>query len=186
VTSALSRQEHREWRQAERRALRDHNVQQLTTLRSLAASGAGLTSLIYPDCVWYVTSAEFMVAGMRIRAGRVYRPTLIALTRALGCMPTVPLLTAGRYGPFWVLTFDLATAPLAVLADKLFILPDRHGSSASPAVPTTPVDVGHHGYSRRRVEALYGFHRVFPPTMVNLNLWPMTSRHPSPGAARGP
>jgi hypothetical protein len=69
-------------------------------------------------------------------------------------MPTVPLLAAGRYGPLWVLTFDLATAPLAVLADKLFILPDRHGGSASPAAPTTPVDAGRHGYSRRRVEAL--------------------------------
>lgn len=139
MTSALSRPERREWRQAERRALRDHDAQQLTTLRSLAVSGAGLTSLIYPDCVWCVTSAEFMIAGKRIRAGRVYRPTLIALTRAFGRMPAVPLLAAARYGPFWVLTFDLPAAPLAVLADKLFILPDRHGS---PASPTTPVDGG--------------------------------------------
>lgn len=154
MTSPLSRPERREWRQAERRALRDHDAQQLTTLRSLAATGGGLTSLIYPDCVWCVTSAEFMIAGKRIRAGRVYRPTLIALTRALGRMPAVPLLTAGRYGPFWVLTFDLPAAPLAVLADKLFILPDRHGGSASPAAPTTPVDAGRHGYSGRRVEAL--------------------------------
>jgi hypothetical protein len=154
VTSPLSRPERREWRQAERRALRDHDSQQLTTLRSLAATGGTLTSLIYPDCVWCVTSAEFMIAGKRIRAGRVYRPTLIALTRAFGRMPAVPLLTAGRYGPFWVLTFDLPAAPLAVLADKLFILPDRHGSSASPAAPTTPVDVGRRGYTRRRVEAL--------------------------------
>lgn len=84
-----------------------------------------------------------MIAGKRIRAGRVHRPTLIALTQALGRMPAVPLLTAGRYGPFWVLTFDLATAPLAVLADQLSILPDRHGGSAPPAAPTTPVGAGH-------------------------------------------
>jgi len=157
VISALSRPEHREWRQAERRALRDHNAEQLTALRSLAATGGGLTSLIYPDCGGYVTPAEFMIAGRRIRAGCAYRPALIALTQALGRMPTVALITVGRYGPFWVLTFDSATAPLTVLADKLFILPDRHDSPASSA--GLPPIVG----SRRRVTAPYqGFSSRFP------------------------
>ena len=57
-------------------------------------------------------------------------------------MPTVALLTASRYGPYWVLTFELATAPLVVLVDKLSILPDRHGDSTPLAAPTAPVDGG--------------------------------------------
>ncbi len=136
----MSFSERRRWRQVERRAVREHNAQQLTTLRILAATGGALTSLIYPDSGGYATSAEFMIAGTRIRAGRVHRPTLSALTQALGCMPTVALLTASRYGPYWVLTFELATAPLVVLVDKLSILPDRHGGSTPLAAPTAPVD----------------------------------------------
>ena len=139
----MSFPERRRWRQVERRAVREHNARQLTTLRILAASGGALTSLIYPDSGGYATSAEFMIAGTRIRAGRVHRPTLSALTQALGCMPTVALLTASRYGPYWVLTFELATAPLVVLADQLSILPDRHGASPPLAAPTAPVDGRH-------------------------------------------
>jgi hypothetical protein len=134
----MSFPERRRWRQVERRAVREHNAKQLTTLRILAATGGALTSLIYPDSGRYATSVEFMIAGTRIRAGRVHRPTLSALTQALGCMPTVALLTASRYGPYWVLTFELATAPLVVLVDKLSILPDRHGGSTPLAAPTAP------------------------------------------------
>jgi hypothetical protein len=47
---------------------------------------------------------------------------------------------AGRYGPYWVLTFELATAPLVVLVDELSILPDRHGGSAPLPAPAAPVD----------------------------------------------
>lgn len=151
----LSRPERRTWRQAERRAVREHNAQQLTTLRSLAASGGGLTSLIYPASGGYATSAEFMIAGKRIRAGRAHRPTLRALTQALGSMPTVALRTASRYGPHWVLTFELAAAPLAVLVDKLSILPDRHGGSASLAAPTAPV-AGRHRSIRFRPDLNQG------------------------------
>jgi hypothetical protein len=136
--AVMSRSERGKWRQAERRIVREHNARQLTTLRSLAATGGGLTSLICPDSGGYATSAEFMIAGQRIRAGRVHRAALSALTQALGSTPAVALLAAGRYGPCWVLTFDLATAPLVVLADKLSILPDRPGGSAPLAVPTAP------------------------------------------------
>jgi hypothetical protein len=136
----MSFPERRRWRQVGRRAVREHNAQQLTTLRILAATGGALTSLIYPDSGGYATPAEFTIAGTRIRAGRVHRPTLSALTQAFGCMPAVALLTAGRYGPYWVLTFELATAPLVVLVDQLSILPDRHGGSTLLAAPTAPVD----------------------------------------------
>jgi len=141
--ASLSRSERRKWRQAGRSALRDHDTQQLTTLRSLAATGGMLTSLIWRDSAGYATSAELVIAGKRIRVGRVHRPTLSALNQALGCMSTVPLLGASRYGPYWVLTFELATAPLAILADKLSILPDRHYGSALLAPATAPVDGRH-------------------------------------------
>jgi energy-coupling factor transporter ATP-binding protein EcfA2 len=145
----MSFSERRRWRRAERRAVREHSAQQLTTLRILAATGGALTSLIYPDSGGYATSAEFMIAGTRIRAGRVHRPTLSALTQALGCTPAVALLTASRYGPYWVLTFESATAPLAVLIDELSILPGRHGGSAPLPAPTAPVD-GRHRSTRIR------------------------------------
>jgi hypothetical protein len=146
----MSRPERRQWRQAEHLIVREHNAQQLTTLRSLAATGGGLTSLVYPDSGGYATSAEFIIASKRIRAGRAHRPTLSALTEALGSMPAVALLTASRYGPCWVLTFEVATAPLAVLVDRLSILPDRHGGSAPLAAPTAPAD-GRHRSIRGRV-----------------------------------
>ena len=146
----MSFPERRRWRHVERRAVRERNAQQLTTLRILAATRGALTSLIYPDSGGYATSAEFIIAGTRIRAGCVHRPTLSALTQALGCMPTVALLTASRYGPYWVLTFELATAPLVVLVDKLSILPDRHGGSAPLAAPAAPVDGRHRSTRFRR------------------------------------
>lgn len=134
----LTRAERRRWRRAERRALRDHDAQQLTTLQSLAATGGGLTGLLYQDCGGHTASAEFMIAGKRIRAGRVHRPTLRSLTQAVGSMPAVPLLAASRYRPYWVLTFELPAAPLAVLADRLTILPDRHVGPAWLAALTPP------------------------------------------------
>jgi hypothetical protein len=141
--AVMSRPEHRKWRQAERRIVREHNARQLITLRCLAATGGALTSLTYPDSGGYATSAEFMIAGKRIRAGRAHHPTLSALTQALGSRPAVALLAAGRYGPYWVLTFGLPAAPLVVLADKLSILPDRNGGYAPPAAPTAPVEGRH-------------------------------------------
>lgn len=137
----LTGRERREWRQVELRALRDHDAQQLTTLRSLAAAGGGLTSLLHRDCAGHTASAEFIIAGKRIQAGRVHRPALRALTQAIAAMPAVPLLAASRYRPYWVLTFQLPAAPLAVLADKLTILPDRHHGSAWPAALTPPAGV---------------------------------------------
>jgi hypothetical protein len=136
----MSHPERRKWRRAERRIVREHSAQQLTTLRSLGAAGGGLTGLIYTDSGGYAVSAEFIIAGKRIRAGCVYRSTLNALTQALGSMPAVALLTASRYGPYWVLTFEVATGPLAVLVDRLSILPDRHGGSAPLTLPAAPVD----------------------------------------------
>jgi hypothetical protein len=132
--------ERRTWRQAERRVMREHNARQMTTLRSLAATRAGLSNLTYPDSGGYAAPAEFVIDGKRIRAGRVRRLTLSALAQALASMPTVALQAAGRYGPYWVLTFESAAAPLVVLVDKLAILPDRHGGPAPlPAPAPVPI-----------------------------------------------
>ena len=135
----LSGRERRLWRLAERRARRDHDAQQLATLRSLAATGGGLTGLLYRDSGGHTAPAEFIVADRRIRAGRVHRPALSALTQAIAAMPAVPLLAVSRYGPYWVLTFQRSAAPLAVLADKLTILPERDDGSAWLATLTPPV-----------------------------------------------
>jgi hypothetical protein len=134
----LSGRERRAWRRAERRALRDHDAQQLTTLRTLAATGGALTGLLYRDSGGHAAPAEFIIAGKRIRAGGVHRPVLRALTQAIAASPAVPLLGASRYRPYWVLTFELPAAPLAVLVDVLTILPDRHNGSPWPAAPTPP------------------------------------------------
>jgi hypothetical protein len=134
----LSGRERRKWRLAERRALRDHDAQQLTTLRSLAATGGGLTGLLYQDSRGPTAAAEFIIAGQRIRAGRVHQPALRALTQAIAGMSAVRLLAASRYGPYWVLTFELPTVPLAVLADKLIILSARDDGSTWPVTLTPP------------------------------------------------
>jgi hypothetical protein len=131
----LSRRARRRWRQAERRGVRAHQAQQLTTLRSLAAARGALTSLLYPNVGGHAVAAEFLIAGKRIRVGQAHRLTLSTLAEALGSVPAVPLVAAGRYGPYWVLTFEPPTAPLTVLADKLFILPDRHNSFACQPPP---------------------------------------------------
>jgi hypothetical protein len=130
--------ERRAWRRAERRALRDHDAQQLTTLRTLAATRGALTGLLYRDSGGHTAPAEFIIAGMRIRAGGVHRPVLRALTQAIGACQAIPLSGASRYRPYWVLTFELPAAPLAVLVDTLTILPDRHDGTPWPAAPTPP------------------------------------------------
>jgi hypothetical protein len=147
----LSGRERRTWRRAERRAMRDHDAQQLTTLRTLAATGGALNGLLYLDSGRHTAPAEFIIAGKRIRAGGVHRPVLRTLTQAISAMPAVALLGASRYGPYWVLTFELPAASLAVLVDMLAILPDRHDGSARPAAPTPPAG------GRPRSERLCGF-----------------------------
>ena len=137
----LSGRERRAWRRAGRRAIRDHDAQQLTTLRTLAAARGGLTGLLCRDSGGHTAPAEFIIAGKRIRAGGVHRPVLRALAQAIAARPAVPLTGASRYRPYWVLTFELpAAAPLAVLVDTLTILPERHDGPAWPAAPAPPTE----------------------------------------------
>ena len=123
----LSRSERRSWRRAELRLRSDHDAGQLAMLRAIAAAGGGLTGLLCQVGGGPATAAEFVVAGTRIQVGRAHRLTLAALSEALASARAVPLLAAGRYGPYWVLTFGRPDGPLAVLADKLTIIPDGPG-----------------------------------------------------------
>lgn len=131
----LSRSECRRWRRAERRLLRERDARQLTMLRNLAAAGGGLTGLRCRDGCGQATAAEFVIAGARIQVGRAHRPTLGVLNQALASALAVPLLTAGRYGPYWVLTFGQPDGPLAVLADNLTIIPDWPGGPPGARTP---------------------------------------------------
>ena len=80
-------------------------------------------------------SVEMLIEGKRVRAHRVPRPTLAALKDALASIAGLPLAAAGRYGPYWVLTFKTAAEPLVVLVDRLTILPDWGGGAVSGLGP---------------------------------------------------
>jgi hypothetical protein len=129
----LSRSERRSWRRVERRLRSGHDAGQLATLRTIAAVGGGLTRLLCRAGRGQATAAEFVVAGTRIQVGRAHRPTLGALNEALARARAVPLLAADRYGPYWVLTFGQSDGPLAVLVDKLTIVPGGPGGPPAHA-----------------------------------------------------
>jgi hypothetical protein len=131
---ALSRSEKRRWRTALRRALKEHEADQLTTLREFAAAGSGVTIMSTWQGLGLTDSIEMIIDGWRVRGARVHRPTAAALREALASIASVPLAAASRYGPYWVLTFKTATEPLVVLMDRLTILPER----GEGRVETTP------------------------------------------------
>ena len=145
----LSRAEKRAWRLAERRARTDHDTEQLAALLGMAASGGGVTGLVTPvdsvdsadsgdllgAGVELATSAEMIIDGRRLRAGRVHRRTLSKLRESLTTIATVPLTAVGRYGPYWVLTFRTATEQLVILVEHLTLLPDWGGSGGRELIP---------------------------------------------------
>jgi hypothetical protein len=138
--SHLSRSERRQWRAAARRTQRDHEAEQLAALQGLAQSGTPVTGMIATETSFgFCDPVEMIIDGRRLRAGRVYRPAVAALREALSTIANVPLAGASRYGPYWVLTFKLATEPLVMLVDRLILLPDRGGSSTWTATPAGPV-----------------------------------------------
>jgi hypothetical protein len=130
----------RQWRRMERRALKEHDADQLATLRNLAQTGSAVTGMLAGTSGGVLTdSVEMIIEGRRLRVGRVYRPAVATLKEALGSIASVPLTAVGRYGPFWVLTFKLATEPLVVLVDRLTLLPEWGGPSTLFGPPTTPL-----------------------------------------------
>jgi hypothetical protein len=136
----LSRSERREWRAAARRAQREHEAEQLAALQGLAQIGSQVTSMITGESAFgFCTPVEMIIDGRCLRAWRVYRPALATLREALTSIANVPLAGASRYGPYWVLTFKLATEPLVLLVDRLTLLPDRGGFHTRAPAPTGPV-----------------------------------------------
>jgi hypothetical protein len=120
----VSRRERRRFCCIERSVVRDHEAAQLAILRGLAARRGGLTSVLSQNQGCQAVSAELVIGGRRVQIGCMHRGTAGALARAVAGTAPVLLLAAGRYGPYWVLTFGLAAAPLPVLANRLVVLPD--------------------------------------------------------------
>jgi hypothetical protein len=81
------------------------------------------------------TSAEMIIDGRRVRAGRVHRRTLSKLRDSLTSIATVPLTAVGRYGPYWVLTFRTATEQLVLLVEHLTLMPEWGGSGGRELIP---------------------------------------------------
>jgi hypothetical protein len=138
----LTRAQRRGWRATERRLRNQHDVEQLAALLGLAASGGEVTRVTTPPtnlagcdsggcdpagCELGGTPVELIIEGRRVRAVRVHRRTLAKLGEAISTIAAVPLTAVSRYGPYWVLTFRLATEQLVLLADQLTLLPDYGG-----------------------------------------------------------
>jgi hypothetical protein len=116
----LSRADRRRWRRLDRHARQVLEAQQLALIRGLALSGAGVESVgpvegpQFPIC-----AVEFTIGGRRL-TGRMPKTARVALQAALAFGP-VQLASAGRYGPYWTLTFAGRGAPLVVLVAQLSV-----------------------------------------------------------------
>jgi hypothetical protein len=139
----LTRADKRSWRASERRAVWEHDRDQLVALLGLAAAGGGVTGLRTPpeegDVPRPAPPVEMIIEGRRVRAGRIPRRTVAKLREAVTSIAAVPLTAVSRYGPYWVLTFKLATEQLVVLVDQLTLLPDWSGPGGRDRVPVGPL-----------------------------------------------
>lgn len=135
----LSRFDRRHWRRAVRRTVKEHEAEQLATLRGVAATGGTITGVSTAGGTGLTDSIEMIIDGRRVRGIRVHRPTVAVLKDLLGSIAGVPLAAATRYGPYWVLTFKTAAEPLVVLVDRLVILPDWGGGHGGGEIPSPPV-----------------------------------------------
>lgn len=135
----LGYSERREWRQTEREVQRTHDEEQMQALRGMAATGRGVTRLTTadPGAPFQCSPVEMIIDGRRLRAARVSRRALAALRDGLTNIAAVPLTAVGRYGPYWVLTFKVATEQLVVLAEHLTLMPDW-GGPAGRGAPAGP------------------------------------------------
>ncbi len=141
----LSRSRRRQWKSTARRVAREHETEQLATLRGLVATGSPVTGMVTVDSSFEIGGpVEMIIDGRRLRAWRAYRPAVAALKEALASIASVPLAGVSRYGPYWVLTFKLAAEPLVVLVDRLTLLPDWggvHGWNPAPKGPPAAIPV---------------------------------------------
>lgn len=142
----LARLERRAWRTAEKRVRKQHEFEQMATLNSYAAAGVGVTGMSgEPDAAEPASLAgvaapvEFIIDGHRVRVGHTHRATLTTLREALTRAAALPLTRVARYGPYWVLTFRVATDQLVLLAEHLTLMPDSGGPGGRELAPTGPL-----------------------------------------------
>src|ERR1700722_13306553 len=121
----LSRADRRRWRQEGRRVQQAYEASQLRVLRSLAATQSEVCciSTIERSEPTHLRAAavELLVGGRRL-VGRASAVAVASLEAAIARGP-VRIGGAGRYGPFWTLTFEGPGRPLVVLADQVALLP---------------------------------------------------------------
>jgi hypothetical protein len=133
----LPRADRRRWRRLDRHAQQVLEAQQLALIRRLAHAGAEVQSVgpvegpQFPIC-----AVEFTVGGRRLTA-RMPKTARVALHAALALGP-VQLASAGRYGPYWTLTFAGRGAPLVVLVAQLSVSGPAGGAGH---VADQPVEV---------------------------------------------
>jgi hypothetical protein len=132
----LSRADRRRWRQDGRRVQQAYEASQLRALRGLAATHAEVCCLstegpepAFPRAV----AVELFVGGRRL-VGRASVAAWASLAAALARGP-VQLGGAGRYGPFWTLTFEGRGGPLVVLANRVALLPSAGEVADRPRAP---------------------------------------------------
>jgi hypothetical protein len=121
----LSRADRRRWRRLDREAQGVLDAQQLRRLRALAGSGFEVEFVSLVDGGSPLVSVvELRIDQWRL-VGRAPAQAGTAIRAALAAGP-VRLAAAGRYGPYWTLTFAGRGAPLAVLVNGL-VLSRRDG-----------------------------------------------------------
>jgi hypothetical protein len=125
----LSRAERRRWYRAGRRIQQAHERQQLGVLRAVAATAAELHDVSTVDGDGVETGPVVFTVGERRLLGRVSVVARSGLERAMRSGP-VRLGGAGRYGPYWTLSFTGIGAPLVILAARVVLLPRANGSAS--------------------------------------------------------
>jgi hypothetical protein len=116
----LYRADCRRWRRLDRHAQQVLDSQQLALIRRLAGSGAEVASIGPVATPGFPICTVDLIVGSRRLTGRMPKTARVALDAAIASGP-VRLASAGRYGPYWTLTFAGRGAPLVVLVARLSV-----------------------------------------------------------------
>jgi hypothetical protein len=103
-------------------------------LGALAATHAEVNAMSPADQPCPPVECVELTIGSRRLVGRISAAARAALHSAVES-GKVQLGGAGRYGPYWTLTFEGRGAPLVVLADRLLLLGNAGGAAGPLAAP---------------------------------------------------
>jgi hypothetical protein len=122
----LSRADRRRWRRLDRQAQATLDAQQLRRLRALADRRPIVESVssVATGSPWMI------VLGLSVRSWRLAGRAPARAGAELAAAVTsgsVWLAAAGRYGPYWTLTFGGRSAPVALLLAGLTVSRDDGG-----------------------------------------------------------